>query len=90
MRPVVRRKMGYWLFPPPSAHDLGSGNVFADLNLPRRGATAWSIAVRLNALLKAEGLTQAAAAKHMGVARPHVSSIGVHQHAGQWLALRTS
>ena len=55
MRPVVRRKMGYWLFPPPSAHDLGSGNVFADLNLPRRGATAWSIAVRLNALLKAEG-----------------------------------
>ncbi|MBC7719525.1 MAG: XRE family transcriptional regulator [Chitinophagaceae bacterium] len=61
------------------AHDieLGSGNVFADLNLPdpeERQLRA-QLAVRLNDLLAAEGLTQAAAAKRMGIAQPHVSEL---------------
>jgi predicted XRE-type DNA-binding protein len=33
------------------------------------------LAVRLNDLLVAEGLTQAAAAKRMGIAQPHVSGL---------------
>jgi len=33
------------------------------------------LAVRLNDLLAAEGLTQAAAAKRMGIAQPHVSEL---------------
>lgn len=61
------------------AHDveLGSGNVFADLNLPdpEERQLRVQLAVRLNDLLAAEGLTQAAAAKRMGIAQPHVSEL---------------
>lgn len=61
------------------AHDveLGSGNVFADLNLPdpEERQLRIQLAVRLNDLLAAEGLTQAAAAKRMGIAQPHVSEL---------------
>ena len=63
----------------PMAHDieLGSGNVFADLNLPdpEERQLRVQLAVRLNDLLAAEGLTQAAAAKRMGIAQPHVSEL---------------
>lgn len=57
--------------------ELGSGNVFADLNLPDPGERQLRVqlAVRLNDLLAAEGLTQAAAAKRMGIAQPHVSEL---------------
>ena len=61
------------------AHDveLGSGNVFADLNLPdpEERKLRVQLAVRLNDLLAAEGLTQATAAKRMGIAQPHVSEL---------------
>ena len=61
------------------AHDveLGSGNVFADLNLPDPDERQLRVqlAVCLNDLLAAEGLTQAATAKRMGIAQPHVSEL---------------
>ena len=57
--------------------DMGSGNVFADLGLPdadeRHLRLQW--ATRLNDLLQAEGLTQAAAAKRLGIAQPHMSEL---------------
>ena len=44
--------------------DMGSGNVFADLGLPdpQERQLRVQLATRLNDVLKAEGLTQAAAA----------------------------
>ena len=55
----------------------GSGNVFADLGLPDPDERQLRVqlAIRLNDLLKAEGLTQAAAAKLLGIAQPHVSEL---------------
>lgn len=57
--------------------ELGSGNVFEDLNLsdPDERQLRVQLAVRLNDLLAAEGLSQAAAAKRMGIAQPHVSEL---------------
>ena len=57
--------------------ESGSGNVFADLGLPDPDERHLRVqlALRLNDLLKAEGLTQAAAAKLLGIAQPHVSEL---------------
>lgn len=57
--------------------EMGSGNVFADLGLPDPDERQLRVqlAVRLNDLLKAEGLTQATAAKRLGIAQPHVSEL---------------
>ncbi|BDT68258.1 hypothetical protein os1_24400 [Comamonadaceae bacterium OS-1] len=57
--------------------DMGSGNVFADLGLPDSDERQLRVqlAMRLNALLEAEKLTQAAAAKRLGIAQPHVSDL---------------
>lgn len=57
--------------------ELGSGNVFADLNLPDPDERQLRVqlAMRLNDLLAAEGLNQASAAKRMGIAQPHVSEL---------------
>lgn len=57
--------------------EMGSGNVFADLGLPDADERHLRVqlATRLNDLLKAEGLTQAAAAKRLGIAQPHVSEL---------------
>ena len=57
--------------------EFGSGNVFADLGLPDPDERHLRVqlALRLNDLLKAEGLTQAAAAKLLGIAQPHVSEL---------------
>ena len=57
--------------------EMGSGNVFADLGLPDPDERQLRVqlAVRLNDLLQAEGLTQAAAAKRLGIAQPHVSEL---------------
>lgn len=59
------------------AIEMGSGNVFADLGLPdpQEHQLRVKLAVRLNDLLKAGGLTQAAAAKKLGLAQPHVSEL---------------
>ena len=57
--------------------EMGSGNVFADLGLPDADERHLRVqlATRLNDLLKAEGLTQAAAARRLGIAQPHVSEL---------------
>ena len=56
---------------------MGSGNVFADLSLPDADERHLRVqlATRLNDLLKAEGLTRAAAAKRLGIAQPLVSEL---------------
>lgn len=61
----------------PEAIEMGSGNVFADLGLPdpQERQLRVQLAVRLNELLKAGGLTQAAAAKQLGLAQPHLSEL---------------
>lgn len=61
----------------PETIDMGTGNVFADLGLPDADERHLRVqlATRLNDLLQAEGLTQAAAAKHLGIAQPHVSEL---------------
>ncbi len=57
--------------------EKGSGNVFADLGLPDPDERRLRVqlATRLNDLLQAEGLTQAAVAKRLGLAQPHVSEL---------------
>jgi predicted XRE-type DNA-binding protein len=57
--------------------ELGSGNVFADLGLdsPDERQLRVKLAIRLNDLITAEGLTQAAAAKRLGLAQPHISEL---------------
>ena len=59
--------------------ELGSRNVFADLGLPEPDERQLRVqlAMRLNDLLKAEGLTQTATAtaKLLGIAQPHVSEL---------------
>ena len=57
--------------------EVGSGNVFADLGLPDPDERQLRVqlALRLNDLLQAEGLTQAVAAKRLGIAQPHVSEL---------------
>ena len=63
--------------PTPEMVEIGSGNVFADLGLPDPDERHLRVqlALRLNDLLQAEGLTQAAAAKRLGIAQPHVSEL---------------
>ncbi len=59
------------------AIETSSGNVFVDLGLadPGERQLRVQLAMRLNDLLQAEGLTQAAAAKRLGIAQPHVSEL---------------
>ena len=61
----------------PETIDMGTGNIFADLGLPDADERHLRVqlATRLNDLLQTEGLTQAAAAKHLGIAQPHVSEL---------------
>ena len=57
--------------------EMGTGNVFADLGLPDAGERQLRVqlATRLNDLIQAERLTQAAAAQRLGLAQPHVSEL---------------
>ena len=59
------------------AVEMGTGNVFADLGLPdpddRRLRV--QLATRLIDLLELDGMTQAAAAKRLGISQPHVSEL---------------
>jgi predicted XRE-type DNA-binding protein len=66
------------------AVELGSGNVFADLGLPDPDERQLHVrlTVRLNDLLKAEGLTQAAAANLLGITQPHVSELKNYKLSG--------
>ena len=56
---------------------MGAGNVFADLGLADadKRQLRVKLAMRLNGLLLAEGMTQAAAARKLGMAQPHVSEL---------------
>jgi len=59
------------------AVEMGTGNVFADLGLsdPDDRRLRVQLATRLIDLLEAEGLTQANAAKRLGILQPHVSEL---------------
>lgn len=59
------------------AVEMGSGNVFADLGRadPDERQLRVKLAIRLNDLLQAEGLTQSAAAKRFGISQPHLSEL---------------
>lgn len=60
---------------------MGTGNVFANLSLSDADERHLRVqlATGLNDLLQAEGLTQAAAAKHLGIAQPHVAELKNHK-----------
>lgn len=59
------------------AVEMGSSNVFADLGLADADERQLRVklAVRLNDLLAAEGMTQVATARKLGIAQPHVSEL---------------
>lgn len=57
--------------------ERGSGNVFADLNLPdaEKNKTKLVLALRLNERIKALGLKQAEVAQRLRIAQPNVSAL---------------
>lgn len=59
------------------AHEVGSGNIFADLGLPNADEHQLKAAlvVQLHRLIKARKLTQAAAAELVGIKQPDLSNI---------------
>jgi len=59
------------------AVEAGSGNVFADLGFanPEREQLKAHLTLRIYRLIKARGLTQAAAGKILGIKQPHVSAL---------------
>lgn len=61
----------------PAIVEAGSGNIFADLELPDAGEAMLKsqIVVVLHRLIKARKLTQSAAAKRLGIGQPDLSHI---------------
>ncbi len=59
------------------AHEVGSGNIFADLGLPNaeEHQLKAALVVQLHRLIKGRKLTQAAAAKLIGIKQPDLSNI---------------
>ena len=59
------------------AHEIGSGNIFADLGLPNaeEHLLKASLVVQLRRLIEARKLTQTAAAKVVGIRQPDLSNI---------------
>jgi predicted XRE-type DNA-binding protein len=59
------------------AHDIGSGNIFADLGLPNAEERQLKAAliVQLSRLIQERKLSQTAAAKLLGVKQPDLSNI---------------
>ena len=59
------------------AHDVGSGNIFADLGLPNAGEHQLKAAliVQLKRLITERGLTQVAAAKLVEMKQPDLSKL---------------
>jgi predicted XRE-type DNA-binding protein len=59
------------------AHEVGSGNIFADLGLPNAEEHQLKAAfvVQLMRLIRARKLTQTAAAKRIGIKQPDLSNI---------------
>jgi predicted XRE-type DNA-binding protein len=59
------------------AHEVGSGNIFADLGLPNaeEHQLKAALVVQLKRLIAERELTQSAAAKLMGVKQPDLSNL---------------
>jgi predicted XRE-type DNA-binding protein len=59
------------------AHEVGSGNIFADLGLPNaeEHQLKAALVVQLRRLIKARKLTQTAAAEVIGIKQPELSNI---------------
>ncbi len=59
------------------AHEIGTGNIFADLGLPnpKEHQLKAALVVQLHRLIKAQKLTQTTAAKLIGVKQPDLSNI---------------
>jgi predicted XRE-type DNA-binding protein len=57
--------------------ETGSGNVFVDLGYAdaKERTLKVELAMAVNRLLQARGMTQAAAAKALGILQPHVSDL---------------
>ena len=57
--------------------EKGSGNVFADLGYPdaKERTLKVQLAMEVNRLLDARGLTQAECARALGIRQPHVSDL---------------
>ncbi len=62
---------------PLPAHDIGSGNIFADLGLPNaeEHQLKAALVVQLHRLIKARKLTQSAAVKLIDIKQPDLSNI---------------
>ncbi len=62
---------------PLPAHEVGSGNIFADLGLPNaeEHQLKAALVVQLKRLIKERRLTQVAAAKLIGIKQPDLSNI---------------
>jgi len=58
-------------------HDVGSGNIFADLGLPNaeEDQLKAALVVELKRLIAQRGITQSAAAKTGGIKQPDLSKI---------------
>jgi predicted XRE-type DNA-binding protein len=71
------------------AVEIGSGNVFRDLGRPDADEQQLKVqlAMRVNALLADLNLTQAQAARRLGVAQPHVSDL-VHYRLNRFSVAR--
>lgn len=59
------------------AHEVGSGNIFADLGLPNaeEHQLKAALVVQLKRLIAERGLTQTAAAKLVGMKQPDLSKL---------------
>ena len=64
--------------------EVGSGSVFADLGFPdaEERTTQVALAVEILRILEERGLTQAAAAKLLGVNQPKVSALANYRLEG--------
>jgi predicted XRE-type DNA-binding protein len=62
----------------------GSGNVFADLDLPDADdlLVKAELTLQIQTLIRGRGLTQAAAARLLGLAQPDVSQLMRLRHTG--------
>ena len=65
-------------------YEIGSGNVFADLELPNPGEllAKAELARQINIIIKHKKLTQAAAATLLGIDQPKISALNTGKLSG--------
>lgn len=65
-------------------YEISSGNVFADLQLPNpeEYLAKAHLVQQINALINMQGLTQAGAAKLLGIDQPKISALSTGKLAG--------